>query len=240
MANLTSEKMIQTTFLQKKETRAYIFLTSLVICGLTSSVIIAPKIVHFGVNFPFSNIIFSIFTYPIIDCICELWGKKAATQAMYFGLISQVLFTLIIQLSIIMPHSAFWHLQSEYQTILSAGTLVVIASLIAFSTSQLLDIVVYQRLKELSRGKWLWLRSNVSTFLGQTIDSIIFVTFVFFNSNQKMSILLGSIFIKIIFSLLMTPIVYLIIIAFNKYLHLNTMAFKNEINESGDVVPNSS
>lgn len=215
--------------LQNKETRAYIFLTSLVICGLAGSLITAPKIVHFGVNFPFSNIVFSIFTYPIVDCICELWGKKIATQTLCFGLISQVLFAIIIQISIVTPHSTFWHLQSEYQMILSTGPIVVIASLIAFAISQLLDIVVYQRIKKLSNGKWLWLRSNVSTYLGQAIDSIIFVSIVFFNSNQKLNILSGSIFIKVILSLLMTPVVYLIIIGVNKYLDSNTLAFKSDI-----------
>lgn len=60
------------TILLAREIRVYIFLTCLVICGLAGSLITAPKIVHFGINFPFSNIVFSILTYPIIDCICEL------------------------------------------------------------------------------------------------------------------------------------------------------------------------
>ena len=219
---------MKNTLLLQKETRAYVFLTSLVICGLAGSLITASKITHFIVDFPFSNIVFSLLTYPIVDCICELWGKQAATQTLWLGLMSQIFITIIIQLSIIMPHSTFWHLQSEYQTILSASTLVVIASLIAFAISQLLDIVVYQRIKELSNGKRLWLRSNVSTYLGQTVDSIIFVNIVFFNSSQKYNILLGSVCIKIALSLLMTPVVYLIIISANKYLGSNTLAFKNE------------
>lgn len=61
---------------QSKEIRAYVILTTLVICGLAGSLITGSKIIHMGINFPFSNIVFSIFTYPIVDCICELWGKK--------------------------------------------------------------------------------------------------------------------------------------------------------------------
>jgi hypothetical protein len=219
---------MQNNLLQKKEIRAYTFLTSLVICGLAGSLITAPKVVHFGINFPFSNLIFSIFTYPIVDCICELWGKPAARQAMWFGLFSQLLITCIIQLSIIAPPAAFWQLQSEYQAVLSTGINVVIASLIAFAISQILDITVYQKIKEFSRGKQLWLRSNIATYIGQTLDSIIFVNIVFYASNQKFDILLGSIVIKIILSFLMTPIVYMIILSVNKYLDSNTMAFKTK------------
>lgn len=229
---------MQSFSLQKKEIRAYVFLTSLVICGLAGSLITAPKIVHFGINFPFSNIVFSILTYPMVDCICELWGKQAARQAVWFGLSSQILVTLIIQLSIIAPHSSFWHLQSQYQLILSTGIKVLMASLIAFATSQILDIFVYQKIKEISQGKKLWLRSNLATYLGQTIDSIIFVSIVFFSYDQKLNILVGSILVKIILSFLMTPIVYIIIYAVNSYLDSNTMAFKveKEVPVSSDAV----
>jgi uncharacterized integral membrane protein (TIGR00697 family) len=228
---------MKSTVLQKKEIRAYIFLTSLVICGLAGSLITAPKIVHLGMDFPFSNIVFSILTYPIVDCICELWGKQVARQTLWLGLSTQVLMTGIIQLSIMAPPSAFWHLQSEYQSVLSMGISVVIASLLAFGISQILDIVIYQKMKEQTGGKKLWLRSNISTYLGQTIDSIVFVNIVFFHSNQKLRILLGSILIKIILSFLMTPIIYLIIYAVNKYLDFNTLAFKveNEIDRLGDL-----
>lgn len=219
---------MQYNLLRQREVRAYIVLTSLVICGLASATITAPKVIHLGINFPFSNIVFSIFTYPIVDCICELWGKQIARQTMWLGLASQFLIAMLIQASIFAPHASFWPLQNEYQTVLSVSGKVIVAGLIAFSISQLLDIVVYQRIKELSRGKKLWLRSNISTYLGQALDSVIFVNIVFFDSNQKLSILIGSIIVKIILSLLMTPIVYGVVIMTNRYLASNTLAFKNE------------
>ena len=209
-----------------REIKAYIFLTSIVICGLAGSLITAPKIVYFGfIHFPFSNIVFSTLTYPIVDCICELWGKHAARQTVWFGLICQAIIAGIIQLSILAPHAAFWDLQHEYELILSVGANVVAASFIAFAISQILDIFIYQKLKEKTRGKMLWLRSNLSTYLGQAVDSIIFVNIVFYASDQKLSILVGSIFIKVLLSLLMTPMVYAVILAVNKYLASNTLAF---------------
>lgn len=218
--------------LAQKDIRAYSLLTALVICGLTSSVITASKVVHFGINFPFSNIVFSIFTYPIVDCICELWGKKVARQTIWFSLISQLLFTFIIQLSVVIPHADFWSLQHEYQLILSTGGWVVLASLLAFTSSQIFDVFIYQKIKEYSRGKQLWLRSNISTYLGQAVDSMIFVTIVFHASQHKLNILVGSILVKIILSFLMTPVVYCIVLSVNRYLNNNTFAFKAESSTS--------
>lgn len=215
--------------LATKDTRTYMVLTTLVICGLAASIITASKVVHFGVNFPFSNIVFAVFTYPIVDCICELWGKSIARQTIWFGVISQFLITLYIQVSIYAPHAAFWNLQNSYQSILNTSIYVAIASLVAYTLSQILDVIIYQRIKEVSNGKWLWLRSNVSICLGEIIDSLIFVLIVFHGSNHKFTILLGSITIKIILSVLMTPIVYLIVISINHYLGENTLAFKGKV-----------
>ena len=178
--------------------------------------------------FLFQTSYFSIFTYPIVDCICELWGKQMARQTLWLGLASQFLIAMLIQLSILMPASPFWHLQNAYQNILSVSDRVIFAGLVAFSISQLLDIFVYQKIKTIFKGKQLWLRSNVSTYLGQAIDSLIFVNIIFFDSNQKLNILLGSIIVKIILSFLITPIVYLIVIFTNYYLGYNTLAFRDE------------
>ena len=217
--------------LQQRQVLAYTLLTSLVICGLASAIITGSKIVSFGVNFPFSNIVFSIFTYPIVDCICELWGKQVARQTLWIAIGSQVLIALLIQLSIVTPHSSIWSLQTEYATILSVSGSIIVASFIAFSLSQVLDIFIYQKIKTWSQGKWLWLRSNISTYIGQTVDSIIFVSIVFHASTHKLNIIAGSIVVKIILSLLMTPIVYLIVIGVNRYLDDQSYAFKSNENE---------
>ncbi len=211
-----------------KDIRAYIILTALVICGLACSIVTAPKVVHWGINFPFSNLVFSIFTYPIVDCICELWGKKAARQTVLIGLGSQLLISLLIYFSIVIPHADYWTLQTEYQTILSVSGLVVLSSLLAFGISQLLDIFIYQRIKEACAGKWLWLRSNTSIFLGQIVDSSIFVLLVFHASDHKFNILLGSIIVKIVLAILMTPVIYCIVLFVNHYLEGNTLAFKGK------------
>jgi len=218
--------MNKNSALQSRESRVYIFLVSLIICGLASSLITAPKVVHFGINFPFSNIIFATLTYPVTGCICELWGKAAAKQALCLGLLAQTIFSVIIHISIVTPHAAFWSLQSEYHAVLSTGLRVAVGGLLAFGVSQLLDIIVYQHVKELSHGRWMWLRSNLSAALGQVVDSVIFIGIVFFHSDHLPEILLGSVVIKVILSFLMTPVVYLIVISADRYLKSNTLAFK--------------
>lgn len=220
--------MLRSPLTITKELKAYLFLVSLVICGLVASLITAPKIVTIGhFTFTVSVVIFSIFSYPMVDCICELWGKAAARHALWIGLFCQLLFMALLQLSIYIPSAPFWPLDNAYSQTLSMGFQVAIASLIAFGISQILDVVIYQRIKEITRGNKLWLRSNISIYLGQALDSLIFVNIVFYNLPQKWHLLFGNLLVKAIVSFLMTPIVYLVIHSINRYLDFNTLAFKS-------------
>jgi uncharacterized integral membrane protein (TIGR00697 family) len=214
------------SLLNNRQVQVYVILLSLVICGLASATVTASKVVHFGFNFPFSNIVFSIFTYPIVDCICELWGKKTAQQTVWLALGSQLLIVFLLQLAINAPYAPFWTHQSEFASILATSGKIVSASLLAFLMSQILDIFIYQKIKNRTQGKHLWIRSNISTVIGQIIDSTIFVGIVFFASDHKAEILMGSICVKMIISVLMTPVVYFIILTANYYLNNETLAFK--------------
>lgn len=214
------------SLLYNRQFLVYAVLLSLVICGLATATVTASKVVHLGLNFPFSNIVFSIFTYPIVDCVCELWGKKTAQYTVLIALASQLLIMLLLQLAINAPYASFWTHQPEFESVLATSGKVVTASLFAFFLSQILDIFLYQRIKNQTQGKHLWIRSNISTIVGQIIDSTIFVGIVFFASDHKAEILLGSISIKMIISVLMTPVVYFIIIVANYYLNNETLAFK--------------
>ena len=212
--------------LENKQIKAYITLLAFIICGLAASTVTATKIINIGINVPFSNIIFSVFTYPLIDCICELWGKQLAKQTVWIALGSQIVVVALLQLSIVMPPAVFWQNQKPYEIILATSRLVVLSSVLAFASSQILDIVIYQKIKNASEGKLLWFRSNVSTWIGQIVDFAIFVSIVFSGSSYMFDILLGSIILKIIISVLMTPVVYTIVIGLDRYLDSATLAFK--------------
>lgn len=209
-----------------KATQIYLALTALVICGLATATVTATKVIHLGINFPFSNLAFSIFTYPIVDTICELWGKNIARQTAYTALACQILIMLLLQLAVVMPYAPYWQGQHAFTQTLAVSGRTAVASLLAFLLSQILDIIIYQKIKLASQGKWLWLRSNVSTFIGQIIDSAVFISIVFYGSTHVLNIILGSVLIKILLSITMTPVVYALVLSINHHLNHATLAFK--------------
>ncbi|MDF1654290.1 MAG: queuosine precursor transporter [Coxiellaceae bacterium] len=205
---------------------SYIILLSLVITGLATSTVVASKVLHIGINFPAANLTFSILSYPMINCICELWGKKLAKQSLVIAVGCQALLALLIRLVIALPSAPYWSLSNEFYDVLASSSSVLLASLLAFGISQLLDIIIYQGIKKMNRGRWLWLRANASTICGQIIDASIFVAIVFHASTHKWNIFLGALTVKIVLSIAMTPIIYLVVISLNRWLDGKTMAFQ--------------
>ncbi len=205
---------------------SYVLLLSLIISGLATSTVVASKIVHIGINFPAANLTFSILSYPLINCICELWGKRLAKQSLWIAVGCQALIAILIRAVILLPGAPYWHLSKEFYDILASSGLVIIASILGFGISQLLDIIIYQGIKQLNKGRWLWLRSNASTIVGQAVDAAMFVAIVFHASTHKWDIFTGALIVKIVLSIAMTPVIYGIVIAINRWLDGDTLAFK--------------
>ena len=88
------------------------------------------------------------------------------------------------------------------------GPRILVARFVAFLTSQLWDVIVYAKLKQLCGGGFLWLRNNVSTFTSQLLNSSLFITLAFYKSAPIGEMILGSVFLKWVIAVIDTPLVY--------------------------------
>jgi uncharacterized integral membrane protein (TIGR00697 family) len=107
-----------------------------------------------------------------------------------------------------LPGAASWGNQDAYQLILGSGPRIVAASMVAFITSQIWDVVVYDKLKALTNGRYLLLRNNVSTFTSQLLNSALFITIAFYGSQPILPLIFGSILLKWVIAAIDTPLVY--------------------------------
>ena len=56
---------------------------------------------------------------------------------------------------------------------------IVAASIVAFWAGDFVNAYVLARMKVLTRGRWLWMRTIGSTIVGQGVDSVIFYPIAF-------------------------------------------------------------
>jgi len=218
--------------------KIYSFLMMIFISMIVLTNIIGVKIFEFSPFFLDKNITLTtgIITYPltflITDIVCEVFGKKRASQMVLYGFIASLLSLLFINIAVVLPGSNAWinyslgyssvdQMQNAYQSVFSLPGFLISASMLAYLVAQLIDVKIFHYLKTLTNSRKLWIRNNVSTAFSQLIDTII-VNFIFlyFGLNLEIEIILNIIIASYIFKLLIalidTPLVYLGVYYANK------------------------
>ena len=82
---------------------------------------------------------------------------------------------------------------------------VWIAGMVAYGTSQLLNVYLFDRLKA-SVGKYVGLRGGIAAVLSQIVDTLLFVTIAFYGVFPITDLLLGQMLAKVVLSAVLVPI----------------------------------
>jgi len=188
--------------------KAYILLIAIFVGGLVIAGVLASKIVNVaGLVVPGGVLAYSI-TFPITDVICEVWGKKRGKYVVFSGFITLLVALGLIRLALIVPQAPFWTGEEAFANILGSTSRIIIASFIAYLVSQYHDVWAFHFWRNITKGKYLWLRNNASTFVSQFIDTAVFITIAFYGIMPIFTLIKGQYIIKLLIALLDTPFVY--------------------------------
>jgi queuosine precursor transporter len=204
-----------------------VFVTVLVVSNIASS----AKIVDwgfdiFGVRMAFDagTILFPI-SYIFGDILTEVYGYKRSRRVIWAGFFCLALSSLVFWFVKVLPAEASWEQyagQKAYDAILggmSSGG-IVLASLAGFWSGEFTNSFTLAKIKILTRGKWLWMRTIGSTIVGEFVDTIVFVAiamvFGVFPWELFMTLTLTNYLFKCGVEGVMTPITYLVVGALKK------------------------
>ncbi|MFQ5867531.1 MAG: queuosine precursor transporter [bacterium] len=192
----------------QREEKAYILLIAIFVGGLVIAGVLASKIVNVaGLTVPAGVLAYSI-TFPITDIICEVWGRKRGKYVVFSGFMTLLVVLGLIRLALLWPRAPFWTQEEAFARILGSTSRIIIASFIAYLVSQYHDIWAFHFWRKVTKGKYLWLRNNASTFVSQFIDTSIFITIAFYGSMPVFTLIKGQYIIKLLIAILDTPVVY--------------------------------
>lgn len=163
----------------------------------------------------------AIFIVPIIftitDIVLEVHGKERARSLVRSGLIMVFFIMLYAILATYLPPSTrFASSEKAYDSVFFKSIRIAAASLIAFGVSEFTDVYIFHRIRQKMKDKALWLRNNASNFVGQFLDTTIFITLAFYALNKPLgdnlsflwSIILPYWLLKCGMSVIETPFVY--------------------------------
>ncbi|MFB6200177.1 MAG: queuosine precursor transporter [Candidatus Nanohaloarchaea archaeon] len=197
-----------------------LFITALITSQMISSKILAFSFLGFTISMPGGTLAYA-GTFFATDCISEMYGKKYAQKVVNIGFFMNFVMLILVWATIFSPAAQSSIDLGKFADILSSGTNIVIASLLAYIISQNWDVIVFHRLRELTSEKYLWLRNIGSTAASQMIDTVIFTVVAFtvvpsilstgilVSSDALLGIIIGQYIAKLIIALLDTPLVYI-------------------------------
>lgn len=176
--------------------------------------VVATKIADLGVAFATVAILFYPITFIIDNTISEVWGKRVARRVVWTGLCANVLMSLVFFISIRVPAAPFYDQQQAFESVLGSVPRIALASIVAYSISQHLDIFLFLGIRKKTQGRHLWLRNNVSTWICQLIDTTIFTFVAFFGTipfEEIWGIISTEYTLKIVIAVISTPLVYVLV-----------------------------
>ena len=132
------------------------------------------------ITFPAGLVIFPM-TYIIADILTEVYGFGVSRKVIWTALGIDIMVIMFASIIVYLPSSVSWQDQSAYEAVFLSSTRVVIASITAYVFGEFLNSYTLAKLKILTKGKYLWLRSIASTAAGCLFDCIIFCSIAYFN-----------------------------------------------------------
>ena len=183
------------------------------ICLLIAN-ILATKIILVGPWAAPAGVLIFPIAYIINDVIVEVWGYRKARLIIWSGFAVNILAVLFFSLAIVVPAAPFWQNQNAFSTILGSTPRIILASLMAYLVGSFLNAFVMSKVKIMMKGKDFSVRAILSTLVGETADSLIFIT-IAFAGNLPMNILIGMILtqacLKTVYEILVLPFTIIVV-----------------------------
>ena len=90
---------------------------------------------------------------------------------------------------------------------------IVAGSLLAFWFGEFANSYTMAKLKLLTKGRYLWTRTVGSTVVGQGIDTVIVVSFIFYDKpiGTILNLIVSGYLFKVVYEILATPLTYLVV-----------------------------
>lgn len=196
-----------------------LILTAFVVVLLCSNFIGAGKVAQ--VNLPLlGNVVFGggVLFFPIAyffgDVLTEVYGYAYDRRALWAGFAALVFAAIMAQMVIalpVAPGSYMRSYQEGLETVFGNSWRIAIASMFAFWCGSFTNAYTLAKIKILTGGRFLWMRTIGSTAVGELIDSSLFYMLAFYgvwSFDEIVYVALAQYTLKTAWEVLATPFTY--------------------------------
>jgi uncharacterized integral membrane protein (TIGR00697 family) len=227
---------------QHKSTRLFVVLGALFVANALIAEFIGVKIFALEPTFGWNNLNWNLFgesgslnftagvlLWPIVfvmtDIINEYFGRKGVKFLSWLAIGMIIYAFLMVYAAISLAPAEFWvginsekgvpNMQDAFVAIFGQSLWIIVGSLVAFLVGQVVDVMVYHRIRKVTGESKVYLRATGSTLVSQFIDSfvVLYIAFVIGPQQWPISLFLAVGLVnygyKVFMAILLTPGIYL-------------------------------
>lgn len=171
-----------------------------------------------------------VLLWPVVfvmtDLVNEYFGPRGVRFISWLAVALIAYAFLAAYVAIELVPAAWWietgkshgvpDMQAAFSMIYGQGLWIIAGSIIAFLIGQLIDVLVFFRIRKTTGERWIWLRATGSTAVSQLIDSfvVLYIAFVLgpqqWPTNLFLAVGTVNYGYKLLLAFLMIPVIYAI------------------------------
>lgn len=185
----------------------------IVITYLINSLIIGKTFDLFGFSATLSAITYSSI-FIGTDILTEHYGKRAGYRVVWMGFFAAIFLVWMEQVALYVTGTpGTEEIHAAMETLFATSVSFFAVSLLTYIIAQRFDIWLYHFIHGLTKGRYLWLRNNLSTILSQALSGIVFGAFAWmleiFPRDQLVEVMVIAYLMNLAIALFDTPVIYL-------------------------------
>ncbi|WP_240001887.1 queuosine precursor transporter [Parvibium lacunae] len=164
-----------------------------------------------------AGVLFFPISYIFGDILTEVYGYKYDRRAVWAGFGALLFASLMSWIVLQLPpaNNAFMQTyQAHLEGVFGNTPRIVLGSIIAFCCGSFANSFVLAKMKLLTQGKQLWMRTIGSTLVGELVDSSLFYVIAFYGiwpNEQLFAVAVAQYVLKTSWEVLMTPVTYRVV-----------------------------
>jgi uncharacterized integral membrane protein (TIGR00697 family) len=151
--------------------------------------------------------------------VTELHCKQVADTMVRWGFVPLIAAALLIRLVLILPTDPGMYPPAitAFPIVVGQGARMMIAGLIAYGTSQTLNVLIFSKLAR-REGSLVWLRGMIASAVSQVVDTLLFITISFYGERPILGLMAGQMLTKVLLSVVLVPWLITFFVAFGRKL----------------------
>ena len=158
---------------------------------LVSNIMAVKVISLFGLFYFDAGTITFPFAYMLGDVLTEIWGYRTAKKVIWLTLVCNIILVACTQIGVWLPSPDYLSTTAEaYNTVFSYVPRIVLGSLMGFLFGELSNAWFMERIKAMTKGRYLWVRTIGSSAIAYWFDTLPFVLIAFLGVVSARELLL--------------------------------------------------